>query len=174
MIIRVRAATEADIPEMSRVLIASIIELCEPDHGREPERLATWTANKSPEGVGAMLANPKLHLLVAELDGRVAAVGAVVPDSGEISLNYVDPAARFRGVSKLLLAALEAELRAAGVVDAQLTSTTTARDFYLAAGWSEEAPVDCMGGKGHRMRKHLQSPARAPAAGARCRASDQT
>ena len=74
-----------------------------------------------------------------------------------MSLNYVDPAARFRGVSKALLAALESELRAAGVVDAKLTSTTTARVFYQAAGWREEATlVDCMGGKGYPMRKQLK------------------
>lgn len=156
MSILVRPAIAADVPGMSRVLIASITELCIPDHGQSPERLATWTANKTPEGVSAMLANPMLRMLVAELDGRVAAVGAVVPGNGEVSLNYVDPAARFRGVSKALLAALEAELRRHGVVEAQLTSTTTARAFYHAAGWSEDAaPVACMGGEGHRMRKRL-------------------
>jgi GNAT superfamily N-acetyltransferase len=152
----VRPATQADVPEMSRVLIASITELCGPDHGGAPERLAIWTANKTPEGVAGMLANPQLRMLVAELDDRVAAVGAVMPGRGEVSLNYVDPAVRFRGVSKALLSALEAELKGAGVVDAQLTSTTTARSFYHAAGWSEDAaPVACMGGEGHRMRKRL-------------------
>lgn len=156
--IAVRAATAADVPAMSRVLIASITDLCGPDHGQKPERLATWTANKTPEGVAAMLADPQLRMLVAELDGQVAAVGAVVPDKGEVSLNYVDPAARFRGVSKALLAALEAELSAAGVAEAQLTSTTTARRFYHAAGWSEDvAPVACMGGEGFRMRKALRA-----------------
>lgn len=155
--ITVRPASQADLPEMSRVLIASITELCDADHGQKPERLAAWTANKTPEGVAAMLANPQLRMLVAELDGRVAAVGAVIPDTGEVSLNYVDPAARFRGVSKALLSALEAELRGHGVVEAQLTSTMTARAFYHAAGWSEDAaPVACMGGEGHRMRKRLQ------------------
>ena len=157
MSVLVRPARAADVPAMSRVLIASITELCGADHGGDPERLATWTANKTPDGVSAMLANPSLRLLVAELDGRVAAVGAVVPADGEVSLNYVDPAARFHGVSKALLAGLEAELRGHGVAEAQLTSTLTARSFYLAAGWSEDAaPVACMGGKGLRMRKWLQ------------------
>ena len=157
MSILVRPANQVDVAEMSRVLLASITELCVADHGRSPERLASWTANKTPEGVGAMLASPGLRMLVAELDGRVAAVGAVVPDRGEVALNYVDPAARFRGVSKALLGALESELRAAGVVEAQLTSTLTARSFYQAAGWREDAtPVACMGGEGHRMRKRLE------------------
>ena len=156
MSIRVRAAQAADSAQMSRVLIASITELCAADHGHDPERLATWTGNKSEAGVAAMVANPHLDVLVAELDGRIAAVGAVVPANGEVSLNYVDPAARFRGVSKALLAALEARLRQAGVVEAQLTSTLTARSFYHAAGWTEDAaPVACMGGEGLRMRKRL-------------------
>ena len=153
----IRPATAADAPEMSRVLIASITHLCKADHGNALERLATWTANKCPDGISAMLANPDMRLLIGELDGRVAAVGAVVPGKAEVSLNYVDPAARFRGVSKALLAALEAELREFGVDDAQLTSTTTARSFYHAAGWIEDtAPVACMGGEGHRMRKRLR------------------
>ena len=152
----VRPAAEADVPDMSRVLIASITELCGPDHGGAPERLATWTANKTPEGVARMLADPDLRVLVAELDGRVAGVGAALPGKGEVSLNYVDPAVRFRGVSKALLVALEAELREQGVIDAELTATNTARKFYHAAGWSDDAaPVACMGGQGHRMRKRL-------------------
>lgn len=156
MTIVVRPARAADVPDMSRVLIASITQLCVADHGGVAERLASWTANKTPDGVSAMLANPGLRMLVAELDGRLAAVGAIVPDRGEVSLNYVDPAARFRGVSKALLTALEAQLRGHGVVEAQLTSTTTARRFYEAAGWTEDAaPVVCMGGEGHRMFKTL-------------------
>ena len=156
MSLRIRPACAADLAEMSRVLIASITELCAPDHGGKAERLASWTANKTPEGVRAMLDNAALRLFVAELDGRVAAVGAILPASGEISLNYVDPDARFRGVSKALLAALETELRAHGVVEAQLTSTITARAFYRAAGWTDDASkVACQGGQGYRMRKTL-------------------
>lgn len=152
----IRRARADDVPEMSRVLIASITQLCGADHGDAPERLAAWTANKGPDGVAGMLANPQLHLLVAELDGQVAAVGAIVAANGEVALNYVDPDARFRGVSKAMLAALETQLFEHGVVDAQLTSTITARAFYRAAGWTEDASlVACMGGHGYRMRKRL-------------------
>lgn len=152
----VRPARETDVTEMSRVLIASITELCAADHGDQPERVASWTANKTPEGVRIMLGQAGLSLFVGELDGRVAAVGAVVPAGGEIALNYVDPAARFRGVSKALLSALEAELQAHGVTEARLTSTTTARRFYRAAGWSDDGgKAACQGGEGYRMRKLL-------------------
>lgn len=141
---------------MSRVLIASITELCAADHGNRAERLASWTANKTPDGVKAMFAQPGLSLLVGELDGQLAAVGAIIPAKGEIALNYVDPAARFRGVSKALLSAMEAELLRQGVVEARLTSTITARAFYHAAGWiDDDARVACQGGEGYRMRKRL-------------------
>ena len=152
----IRPAREADVAEMSRVLIASITELCAADHGNRADRLASWTANKTPEGVRAMLGQAGLSVLVGELDGQIAAVGAMVPANGEIALNYVDPAARFRGVSKAMLAAMEAELRRQGVAEARLTSTITARGFYHAAGWSDDdSRVACQGGEGYRMRKLL-------------------
>ena len=141
---------------MSRVLIASITELCAADHGNRAERLASWTANKTPEGVKAMLAQPGLSVLVGELDEQVVAVGAIIPTNGEIALNYVDPGARFRGVSKALLSAMEADLLRQGIAEARLTSTITARAFYHAAGWADDdARVACQGGEGYRMRKRL-------------------
>lgn len=124
---------------MSRVLIASITELCVPDHGNDPDKLAAWLHNKTPEGVEAMLANPHGGLFVAELDGAVAAVGAV-SGNGAITLNYVAPEARFRGVSKAMLAVLESELRALGFAEGRLEATATARSFYEAAGWAEDGP----------------------------------
>ena len=152
----IRPAREADVPDMSRVLIASITELCAADHGNGAERLASWTANKTPDGVKAMFAEPGLSLLVGELGGRVVAVGAMIPASGEIALNYVDPTARFRGVSKALLSTMEAELQRQGISEARLTSTITARAFYHAAGWiDDDARVACQGGEGYRMRKRL-------------------
>ena len=55
MSITVRRATGADIPAMSRVLIASITELCAADHGNDPKKLAAWLRNKTPDGVREML-----------------------------------------------------------------------------------------------------------------------
>ena len=102
-----------------------------------------------------MLANPTLRMFVAELDGRVASVGAVTT-AGEIALNYVAPAYRFRRASKALLAALEADIRAAGLEEGKLTSTETARRFYLSSGWEESGPGDDDGFvPGYPMRKRL-------------------
>lgn len=139
MSIPVRPAKSGDVAAMSRVLTASITELCAADHGNAPEAIAAWTANKTVEGVAAMLANPDLLMFVAEHEGRVAAVGAVTR-AGAVALNYVAPEARFRGLSKALLARMEAELADLGFAEARLEATATARRFYERAGWTPDGP----------------------------------
>ena len=44
----VRRAEPDDVLAMSRVLTASIIELCAADHGNDPAAIAAWTRNKTP------------------------------------------------------------------------------------------------------------------------------
>jgi GNAT superfamily N-acetyltransferase len=124
---------------MSVVLTRSIVELCAADHQNDPQAVAAWTRNKSETGVAAMLANTGLRLFVAECDGEIAAVGAVTTE-GAVALNYVAPDMRFRGVSKALLARLEAELAAMGFAEGRLDSTATALAFYTAAGWVQVGP----------------------------------
>ena len=121
---------------MSAVLIASITELCAADHRHDPEALASWLANKTPEGVLAWFANPANTLLVAEREGGLAAVGGYNAER-QIILNYVSPQHRFAGVSKAILAAMERDL---GAGEASLDATLTARPLYLAAGWEEAGP----------------------------------
>ena len=71
--IAIRRAAAADVPAMSRVLIASITDLCHADHRGDAGIIAGWTANKVPESVARWVAHPDLVLLVAELDGAIAA-----------------------------------------------------------------------------------------------------
>jgi GNAT superfamily N-acetyltransferase len=154
-VISVRPANAADVPAMSRVLTRSITELCAADHRDDPALVARWTANKSVAGVEKMLASEGVTLLVAERDGTIAAVGAIIePDT--IGLNYVDPDHRFAGVSKALLEAMEGELRARGIREARLHSTRTAHEFYLGAGWEDSGPPeDGFGMRDYPMRKTL-------------------
>lgn len=151
----IRPAGRADVPAMSRVLTASIIELCATDHGNDPEALAAWTRNKSEGGVATMLDNPDLLIFVAELDGAVSAVGAITRD-GTVALNYVAPTARFRGLSKAMMARLEAELKALGFTEGRLEATATALKFYQATGWITDGP-QASGRKvnGYPMKKAL-------------------
>jgi len=155
MSILVREATRSDVPAMSRVLTASIVELCAADHHGDPTIIAGWTRNKTPVEVAKFFDNPDLTLFLAEYLGEVAAVGGVDRDGG-IRLNYVAPEHRFQGVSKALLAAMEAAIRERGLATAHLHSTRTAHDFYRRAGWQDDGEIDTSGRvPGYPMRKSL-------------------
>jgi len=132
-VISVRLAEPDDAPGMSKLLIASITELCVADHRNDPDILALWLANKTEDGVGRWFANPDNTLLVAERDGSLAAAGGINV-AREIILNYVAPGHRFAGVSSALLAAMEGVL---GLGEATLSSTATARKFCRTRGWVE-------------------------------------
>jgi GNAT superfamily N-acetyltransferase len=133
-IIQVRDAVAADAEAACEVMRRSITELCVADHHDDPKILAAWLANKQPRFFRAWLAEPDNSGLVAVDGGRIMSVGAV-RDSGEITLNYVSPDHRFKGVSRALLAALEKRAIERGNDRCTLTSTATARRFYLANGY---------------------------------------
>jgi GNAT superfamily N-acetyltransferase len=132
----IRDATSADAEAACEVMRRSIAELCVADHHDDPKILAAWLANKKPRIFEAWLAEADNSVLVALEGGRIVSVGAV-RDSGEITLNYVSPDARFRGVSRALLAALERRAIERGSERCRLASTATARRFYLANGYVE-------------------------------------
>ncbi len=137
------------------MLRRSITALCAIDHRNDAALLARWLANKAPEVVAQWIADPQASLLLACEDGVVMAVGSV-SDAGEIMLNYVSPDARFRGVSKAMLRALEARAAERGNGRCRLTSTATAHAFYRAAGYiSDGAPVELFGMMGYPMAKEL-------------------
>jgi ribosomal protein S18 acetylase RimI-like enzyme len=85
-------------------------------------------------------------VLVAVEHGKILAVGAVT-DSGEVTLNYVSPDARFRGVSRALLSALENRAAERGNKRCTLASTETARRFYQANGYVEDSRLEGKFGK---------------------------
>lgn len=131
--IGVRQAHPDDAEAAAAVLCASIGDLCVADHGNDPEIVARWLANKTPRDIRRWIEAPG-RLYVAERYGRIVGVGAAAT-TGQVTLNYVLPEARFRGVSRTLLSALEAYLRAEGHPRCTLSSTRTAHRFYLTAGY---------------------------------------
>jgi GNAT superfamily N-acetyltransferase len=135
--VHIREARAADAAAACEVLRRSIIELCEADHQNDPAFLQGWLANKTPENVAAWIADPGNVILVAVEGDALAGVASMSKD-GRISLNYVSPDARFKGVSKALLAALERKAAALGLAQCRLESTKTARRFYEAAGYREQ------------------------------------
>ena len=135
----IRDAMAADAAAASEVIRRSIIELCVADHHNEPAILERWLANKTPEIVASWIAQAGSSVLVVVEGGVILAVGAVT-DGGEITLNYVSPDARFRGVSRAMLRALEVRAFKQGNSRCTLLSSETARRFYQGAGYAEDAP----------------------------------
>jgi GNAT superfamily N-acetyltransferase len=134
MTIRIRAARVEDATAACTVLRRSITELCEADHRNDEAFLARWLANKTPENVLGWIASS--NVFVAQDDTGIVGIAAL-GGSGQITLNYVAPEARFRGVSKALLHAAERKALELGFATCTLKSTKTAREFYLAAGYRE-------------------------------------
>lgn len=133
----------------------SIAELCVADHGNDKAMLGRWLANKTPETFAAWLKDTGNTVLVADRGGLIAAVGAVNND-GEITLNYVSPDFRFQGMSKMLLAGLEAVSLSQGNSGATLFSTKTAHAFYRGAGYRDGGtPFFKFGTESYPMFKRL-------------------
>ncbi len=153
--IGIRAVNLTDAPRVSETLIASITELCGADHHNDPKLIAAWTSNKTPQNIAAWVQNPRARLFLAEIDGTIAGVGGISAD-GEVTLNYVHPDFRFRGVSRTMLDHLEEELTSLKISEGFLASTKTAHAFYLKAGWRNEGQFESsFGVDGIPMRKTL-------------------
>lgn len=137
---RVREATPGDATTACDVLRRSIVELCRTDHRDDLAVLEAWLANKTVATVAAWIADPGQHVVVATGDdGSILGVG-MASAGGTIELNYVSPDARFRGVSKAIVGALEARLTSLGHGRCTLVSTATARRLYAALGYRDDGP----------------------------------
>lgn len=115
----IRRATDDDAEQAAAVLRRSISELCHADHAGDARTISLWLANKTPENVRRWTANQRLFVAA---DGDTLLGVAALSPAGEITLNYVSPDARFRGVSKALVARLEEEAAALGLATITLTS----------------------------------------------------
>jgi len=153
---KIRAATLEDAPAACLVMRRSIAELCVADHRNDKAILAQWLSNKTPEIFVSWIGQLDNSLLVATEDDNILAVGSVT-NTGQITLNYVSPDVRFRGISRALLGALEVRAMERGNTRCILTSTETARRFYLANGYVEDGlPVGNFGtSSGYPMSKVL-------------------
>ena len=151
----IRRAIVEDAVDACSVLRRSILELCLPDHRLNPIILERWLSNKTPENVVSWITNTCSSVLVAAENKLITAVGAAT-DTGKITLNYVSPDARFRGVSKALLHQLEIIALHHGNIECMLESTVTAHRFYSSAGYVDTGPpVVMFGTTSYPMAKRL-------------------
>ncbi|MEM9224105.1 MAG: GNAT family N-acetyltransferase [Pseudomonadota bacterium] len=151
---RIVDAEKKDADAISRLLVASITELCSPDHRGDDGLISQWTENKTVERVTQWIEDPQQRLLVGWERDELVSVGAIGP--GIVHLNYVAPHHRFRGHSKAMLGVMEACLMMIGTPNARLTSTATAKRFYRTRGWIEAGePIEMFGLMGFPMTKQL-------------------
>jgi len=132
--IAVREARESDAAAVTDLVRRSISQLCAADHQNEPARLEPWLSNKTVANVTAWIAAQRNYCVVATADSIILGVG-VMTIEGEVLLCYVDPDARFRGVSTAVLSSLEQRARTLGLSEVYLDSTVTARRFYEDRGY---------------------------------------
>jgi ribosomal protein S18 acetylase RimI-like enzyme len=131
----VRLASVEDALVVTDVLRRSISQLCVQDHHNDSESLELWLKNKTVPTVRAWFESPKLFCVVACIDDIVSG-SAVMNGDGEVLLCYVDPGARFQGVSSAMLLALEREAQKRRLPEIRLSSTVTAKRFYQERGYA--------------------------------------
>ncbi len=135
MNMKVRKTTTADVEAACVVLRRSITECCVEDHRNEPEVLSVWLRNKTPETIAGWFAVPENFSVVATSGEQIIGVGLLTA-KGELALCYVLPEVRFTGVGKSLLHAMELHAVQAGLTGIHLSSTATAKAFYLRNGFT--------------------------------------
>ncbi len=152
----IRKAGEEDAEKICATVRRSITHLCSLDHYGDEGILKAWLENKTAATFKLWLASPNQHFCIAEAQENIIGVGAATL-TGEITLNYVAPEARFQGISKTLLSTLEVFLSNKGLNQCTLTSTKTAHAFYQSAGYEDMGePIFWGKLQGYPMRKILK------------------
>lgn len=150
----IRLATLEDAAAACAVVRKSIAECCVEDHRNEPTLVDRWLANKTVPQFQSWLDHPAVFAIVAERQGSV--VGFAMAQDCEVQLCYLVPEARFTGIGKSMLAALESHAAQTRATWIQLRSTRTARAFYLRNGFAPTGPaVLAFGLENQPMRKTL-------------------
>jgi GNAT superfamily N-acetyltransferase len=142
MAIEVRAARPGDEARLAEVYVAAG-RAGWAGHLRE-ETLRAFTS--SVEEWEEAIAHPEVSILVAELDGEIAALATILPsddpdaDPGRVAKLgrlYADPEAWGRGLGSALLVAARKELERRDYREATLWTAewNPTRDLYEAHGW---------------------------------------
>jgi GNAT superfamily N-acetyltransferase len=134
MTTEIRTAKPSDAVSACIVLRRTISECCTEDHRNDAAILSAWLSNKTPETVQSWIQCTSNHSLVAFNGDELVGI-AIMTRQGKIVLCYVAPEARFTGVGKALLQALETRAREWGIGVLQVASTVTAKSFYSRNGY---------------------------------------
>ncbi|MBP6278793.1 MAG: GNAT family N-acetyltransferase [Rhodocyclaceae bacterium] len=152
----IRTPSLDDANAICQVIRRSITECCAADHKDDPELLAAWLQNKTTDNVCRWLQTEGALPVIAQIQGAVVGF-ALASSLGELMLCYLVPEARFTGVGRAMLSAIERKAAAVGIDTLRLESTRTARDFYLRYGFSPTGPAElAFGIEGYPMSKSVE------------------
>ena len=160
----IRDAVAEDAPASREVIRRSIVQLCTHDHRNDPAIRSRWLDNKTPEIVATWITGTDASMLVAVENKTILAAGSVT-GAGHITLSYVSPDARFRGVSLALPGALEG--CAPGRGDTRCPPISTERRGRSTRPWLPDRRPAGASIRG-RVIPDVEAAARPLAAGLRC------
>src|SRR5688572_701226 len=129
-----------------------------------PEIIDGWVVPVTDDSIRELMRNADREIrFVAELDGRVAGIGALILETSELRACYVAPHAARRGCGSALVRAIEQRARDSGVSYLHLAASLNAEPFYAAHGYEVRERSEVVLQNGHRMpavwmRKSLAGP----------------
>ncbi|NBW07461.1 MAG: GNAT family N-acetyltransferase [Caulobacteraceae bacterium] len=136
---RIRSYVPSDAPALGEIFVASVREIGSRDYS--PEQVAVWggegqhAARAVGERLGVKMADGRrCWVAVDDADAPVAFVD--LEADGHIDLLYAAPEAVGTGAAGLLLDALEAAAREAGMTRLYVEASEAARRFFLKCGFA--------------------------------------
>lgn len=90
--------------------------------------------------------------IIAELNGAVVGIGAIVVANSELRACYVRPEAARKGLGSTLVRALEEIAAQHGLLELRLNSSISAEAFYRACGYTTIGPGEHILRTGDRMK----------------------
>lgn len=152
---KIEKAEKHDLESIVDVIQDSIINLCHKDHLNKNEHLQAWLTERSEQNLQDILFNSHSRTFICICDGRIAGMSHI-DNSGELKLCYVHSQYTGKGIGRLLLEAAEQQAKAWGLVKITMTSTTTAMNFYLSQGYTQNGEqIMCIGMPGHPLAKNI-------------------
>ena len=108
-----------------------------------PEVIDAWCVPADDDTVAAFTKNAENELrLVAEIDGEVVGLAALVLESSELRACYVLPEAARQGVGSALVREMERRAAIHHLDRLELLSSMNAEPFYTALGYRSEGRIE--------------------------------
>jgi len=152
----IEKARREQLGAIDEVISDAIVNLCEQDHMNQVQHIETWLAQRSPGILEQLLFSGDAQGFVCIIDGHIVGI-AHINAKGQMKLCYVHSEYTGRGIGRALVAAVEQQAGEWGLEQITMTSTKTAKDFYLTLGYSQSSdPIPCFGMPGYPLKKQLK------------------